>query len=480
MEQTYSYSSWIFTRALSTVYLIAFLSLMVQAKGLWGSRGVLPIAPYLKAVEKSVDSSRYWQMPSIFWLSTSDDMIVGVTITGAVAAGLALIGFAQGWSLLLCFFMYLSLCSFGQDFMSFQWDALLLEVGFLGLFVVPWNLDFSLSSAVEPHWLVRGMFYVVLFKLMFLSGVVKLASGDESWRDLSALSFHYWTQPLPNPVAPFANYLPLWVHQISTAGTFAVELILPFFMFWPRARTWAALGFIFLSITILLTGNYAFFNWLTLALVLWLIPDGFWEPVFHKLSIALETAPAAMFPHPFTSAVMAILFFLSLVWCVRLAIPEIVMDALSPVLNLTQSFHISNPYGLFANMTKTRPEIVIEGSLDGKTWKEYEFKFKPGSIYRPPPVIAPYQPRLDWQMWFAALGNMQTNPWVQTLMLRIFENSPDVLEFFTESPFAPAPPNFLRARLYKYEFTSPEQIVDNGQWWNRTLVGEYSPTYSKP
>jgi hypothetical protein len=477
MEQTYALSAWLFTRALSLVYLVAFLSLLIQAKGLWGSHGVMPMAPFLKAVEQNMGGDAYWQVPSFFWLSSSDDMLFGAALTGALAAAGAFLGIAQGWSLLLCWILYLSYCSSGQEFMSFQWDALLCEVGFLALFAVPWNFDFTFTLAREPHWLVRGMFYFVLFKLMFLSGVVKLLSGDESWRDLSALSYHYWTQPLPNPVSPFMNALPLWAHQASTALTFLIELVAPFFMLWPRARAWVALVFALLSGLILLTGNYTFFNWLTLALCVWLVPDGFWSRI---IPFSLQTQVAPMFPHPVIVGTMTVLAALSLVWCARFWLPESVLGALTPVMNISQIFHISSPYGLFANMTKTRPEIVIEGSADGNEWKEYEFKYKPGALNRPPPVVAPYQPRLDWQMWFAALGTFRDNPWVGTLLLRLFENSPDVTEFFSVNPFAGKPPQYLRARLYEYEFTDLGEIFESGKWWKRELKGEYVPIVTKP
>ncbi len=480
MEQTFAYSSWFFTRALSLVYVIAFLTLVPQARGLWGKQGILPIAPLMKSLAAHHGAKELWQVPSVFWLSSSDDFIFGAAITGAVFAVAAFLGFAQGWCLLMCFVLYLSFCSSGQDFMAFQWDALLLELGFLALFVVPWNFDFSLGRAVEPHWFVRAMFYLVLFKLMFLSGVLKLMSGDESWRDLTALRYHYWTQPLPNPVSPFMHSLPEWFHQISTALTFAVELLLPFFIFWPRARVWAATGFIVLSLSILLTGNYAFFNWLTLALCLWLIPDSYWHSLMERMPFTLETIPAAMFPHPVISGVMGALALYTVVWCTRFWLPEAVLGMFNTPLQISQIFHISNSYGLFANMTKSRPEIVIEGSHDGQEWKEYEFKYKPGPLYRMPPLVAPYQPRLDWQMWFAALGPAQNSPWVQTLLARLGENSSDVLDFFSSNPFAAGPPEFVRARLYTYEFSTPEDIVESEQWWKRTLVGEFLPVTRRP
>jgi len=481
MEQSYAISAWFFTRALCAVYLIAFLSLMVQAKGLWGKQGIMPIAEYHKAVAAESDHFRYNEIPSAFWLSSSDEFIYGAAVTGACFAFAALAGFAQGWSLLICFGLYLSFCSSGQSFMTFQWDALLLEVGFLALFTVPWNFNFSVLWAHEPHWLVRGMFYVVLFKLMFLSGVVKLTSGDESWRDLTALSYHYWTQPLPNPLSPFMNALPLWIHQVSAVLTFIVELIVPFFFFWPRARFWAALPVIGLSLLIFVTGNYTFFNILTIALCFWLIPDEAWRALTQYLPFELQTAPAHIFPHPTTAVAMLFLGFLSVFWILRPWLPEQIIDSLSPFIANVQPFHISSPYGLFANMTKERREIVIEGSSDGREWKEYEFKYKPGDVNRMPPIVEPHQPRLDWQMWFAALGNLRSNPWMQTLMLRLFQNAPDVTELFEKNPFSDKPPMFLRARLYEYTFADPEDIVNSGIWWRRKPVGDYSPAFqNKP
>lgn len=477
MEQSYAISAWFFTRALSLVYLIAFASLFVQAKGLWGKEGVMPIEAFHKAVEKVTDHNRYWEMPSVFWLSASDSFITAACLTGAAAALLALVGCAQGWSLLLCFVLYLSFCSSGQEFMTFQWDTLLLEVGFVVLFAVPWNFDFTLLRAVEPHWIVRAMFYILLFKLMFLSGAVKLLSGDESWRDLTALSYHYWTQPLPNPLSPFMHALPLWFHRGETILTFAIELGAPFFIFWPRARIWAAAAFISLSLMIFLTGNYTFFNLLTIALCFWLIPDGFWERI---LPLTMPTVHAQIFPHPFTATVMVGLALLSLFWCTRFWLPGRVINIVQPILQVTQAFHISNPYGLFATMTKSRSEIVLEGSADGKEWKEYQFRYKPGDVSRPPPIVAPHQPRLDWQMWFAALGSERTNPWVHMLIQRMLEGSPAVLNFFSENPFASAPPKYIRAKLYAYDFNDPGDILSGGNWWVRRPLGDYTGTMAIP
>lgn len=220
MTESYALSGWIFARALAAIYLIAFLSLAGQARGLWGEQGISPANSYLKAVDQQVGREGLWRLPSVFWLSAGDGALVGAALLGAVAAAAAFAGIAQGWMFFLCWILYLSFVSVGQEFLSFQWDILLIETGFLALFAVPWLTVFGWSVAPEAPHLVRWAFYLLLFKLMFLSGVVKLASGDPSWRDLSAMTYHFWTQPLPNPLSPFMHALPAWCLKLATASTF--------------------------------------------------------------------------------------------------------------------------------------------------------------------------------------------------------------------------------------------------------------------
>lgn len=479
MANTYALSAWFFARLIALIYCVAFVSVAVQARGLWGSRGILPISSYLEAVEMQTDLHRYWQLPSLFWFNSADSFLTGAAWAGAVCALLAFAGFAQGWMLLFCFLLYLSFVTAGQDFMSFQWDSLLLEAGFLALFAAPWALRFEFFTAFEPHWTVRAMFYLLIFKLMFLSGAVKILSGDPAWRDFSAMGYHYWTQPLPNPVSPFMHSLPAWYHKAETLLTFLIELGFPFLILVPRLRIWAGVGFVGLSAAIFFSGNYTFFNLLTMVLCLWLVPDQWWEPLVRSLPFKIEEAPSSVFAHPMPSAALSVLALLSLYWCTRFWIGERANAYLWPVMRTVQGFHISNPYGLFATMTKSRPEIIFEGSFDAAEWKEYDFIYKPGNLYHTPPVVAPHQPRLDWQMWFAALGSFRENYWFQNLMVRMLENSPEVMAFFSVNPFEDKPPRFLRARLYNYTFASPSEIRNEGRWWHRELIGEYSPVIKR-
>lgn len=481
MSQTFALSSWFFVRAISLIYLVAFLSIAAQACGLWGSQGILPIAESLAAAERPLGWRLPFLAPSVFWISTADHAVIGFALAGATAALAALFGFAQGWTLLTCYFLYLSYVTVGQEFLSFQWDTLLLEAGFLTLFVVPWGLEFRLTEAVEPNWIARWLFYVLLFKLMFLSGVAKLTSGDRAWRDMTALTYHYWTQPLPNPISPFAHALPRWFHKASTLITFVIELAVPFLIFWPRARWLPAIAFTALSLLIFTTGNYTFFNLLAISLCFWLVPDEWWRTLWGSEGTFLSVATASngSWGGSAIAVVGAILVPLNLYWCVQFWLPDTLQGMLNPIVRWVQPFHISSPYGLFANMTKNRPELTIEGSLDGRQWREYVFKFKPGPESRRPPVIEPFQPRLDWQMWFAALGRFQQSPWLYNLLGRLFQGSPPVLDFFAANPFPDEPPRYLRVRMYEYEFADPRTILTAGQWWRRRLVGEFSPTFER-
>lgn len=479
--ESYAIASWIFLRGISIVYLIAFATLLNQALGLWGSQGILPASQFLSAVQSALGAKGYWYVPTVFWFKSSDAALLAVLWLGILASLLALLGVAQGWMLAACFVFYLSYVAVGEDFLSFQWDALLLEVGFLALFMAPWNFRIAPFEAFEPHWLVRWTLWMVLFKLMFSSGLVKLLSGDPTWRNFTALTYHYWTQPIPNALAPFIHALPEWVHRVSTAIMFVIELGLPFLIFIPRLRLVAAAGFAFLMVLILITGNYAFFNWLTLVMIVLLLPDAYWAKLLDYLPWKLEVIAVAspqwmIWP---LAAVMSTLMLLSVFWCVRWWLPDFVHNVFSPVVRVTATLRLSSSYGLFANMTKSRPEIVIEGSDDGEQWREYEFSYKAGNINARPPLIAPYQPRLDWQMWFAALGSFQDTRWLRNLMVRLMENSSDVTGLLQRNPFPNHPPKYLRAQLYMYEFTRPGQILKNGVWWERKHLTQFSPTLER-
>jgi lipase maturation factor 1 len=328
-------------------------------------------------------------------------------------------------------------------------------------------------------WLLRFL----LFRLMFMSGVVKLASGDPTWSNLTALDFHYWTQPLPTPLAWFASQMPLWTKQLSTLIMFFIELVVPFTFFMPRRiRFIGAWLTIFLQLTIILTGNYTFFNWLTIALCILLFDDdalrrwfpGHFRDILQARASAIKRAAAVV--------LAALLVFLGGIQVARLLDqrinPRNLPTPLAELTRRTSAFHLSNGYGLFAVMTKTRPEIIVEGSNDGEEWLPYTFKFKVGDVYRAPPIVAPHQPRLDWQMWFAALGSYQNNPWFVSFVRHLLLGSPEVLALLESNPFPDNPPAFIRARLYQYRFSDSEARAADGAWWMREDAGIYLPAVS--
>jgi len=437
----------ILLQAIAAVYLIAFVSWGIQAQGLIGSHGILPAGDFLAAVHGQLGRAAYWNCPTVFWLNSSDGALRAGWILGALCALTAMLapwnGVVRG-AFAGCLILWLSLCAVGQDFLSFQWDVLLLEAGFLAIFA---------DDSPVRIWLFRWL----IFRLMFYSGVVKLLSHDPNWRNLTALHYHYWTQPLPTPLAWYMEQLPVWFQQICTAFTLFAELIVPFLFFAPKSiRSVAAVIVIVLQVFILLTGNYTFFNLLTITLTLFLF---------------IDPAPAPTGRRHLAVSIALIAFIGIVSGCVTLQMFSVDIPGESALLRTVEPLRIVNSYGLFAVMTTERPEIVVEGSNDGATWQAYEFPYKPGNLRRAPPIVAPYQPRLDWQMWFAAQGNYQSNRWFVGLMLRLLQGEPSVTRLLQYNPFPKAPPKYIRAREYLYRFT---KFGEPG-WWTREERGEYFP-----
>jgi len=468
--ETFRYASWLFLRLLGLIYLIAFLSFGVQAAGLIGSRGISPLPDFLEAARQYFGIARFWNVPTLFWLQGSDAMIRTVWIAGAALSVLMAAGINLRSARVALFILYLSLVVAGQEFMGYQWDALLLEAGFLAIF---------LGSST----LIVKLFRWLLFRLMLLSGAVKLLSHDPAWNSFTALPVHYETQPLPTPLAWYFYQLPAWFQRFSVGFVFFVELLLPFLILAPRRlRTCAACMITALQILIALTGNYAFFNLLTVALCVFVLDDAFFQrslprAIARRISLAISNNSARIWVRRSCVVVYVLILFVSgfemmgTFSGVHWMPAEKLVAAIAP-------FEIVNTYGLFAVMTTTRPEIIIEGSGDGETWLPYEFKYKPGRLDRRPPWVAPHQPRLDWQMWFAALGDYRSNPWILQFMGRLLEGSPEVLALLHSNPFPHGPPRYLRASLYQYHFTNPDQRSKTGDSWHRELRGEYVPVIS--
>jgi predicted DCC family thiol-disulfide oxidoreductase YuxK len=479
---------WIFLRALGAIYLFAIVSFWMQIGGLIGHDGILPTSQFMSAVKQQYDAQgigveRFSLTPTLCWLDASDHFLNFQCAAGTIFALLLLFDIAPAPCLALLWLLYLSLTVAGQDFLGFQWDNLLLEAGFLAIFIAPLRLLPRLSGEAPPSRISRWLLRLVLFKLMFSSGCVKLLSQDPTWRGLTALTFHYQTQPLPTWIGWYASQLPLWFQRFSCAAMFAIELGAPFLMFGPRLiRFCGAAAIILLQLLILLTGNYAFFNFLTIALCLLLLDDFALQRLLPRglaklLSFNLQPStrnrpwPRAVLI-PLAAVILSVSFFQIIsLFGVRSSLlqPFAYLDA------QIASLRTVNRFGLFAMMTTTRNEIIVEGSDDGSTWLPYEFKYKPGDVNHRPGFIEPFQPRLDWQMWFAALGHYQDNPWFENFCERLLQGSPPVLALLRKNPFPQHPPRYIRAELYAYHFTDTAGRCATGAWWKREPNGLYLP-----
>ena len=463
----YELVSFLFLRLFGLITLSAFGSFGVQAQGLIGSRGILPLSELVDAIGPRLGPERFVLMPMLFWLNDSDLAIRAVCWAGAGLSLMLVLNLLPRLSLVLIYALYLSLLYAGQTFMTFQWDTFLLETAVIALF-----MTFSPTTGV---WLARWL----LFRFMFMSGVVKLISGDPNWRNLSALSYHFLTQPLPTPLAWYAARLPAPVLKAATGAMFFVELVLPFLIFCPRRlRFVAAFGILLLQSCILLTGSYNWFNLQTMLLCLPLIDDAALRRILppRLLGLAQARANARAPRRAVTIVVNAAALLMVALSLVQMderfggSPPEVAQaidDAFEP-------FHIVSPYGLFAVMTTTRNEIIVEGSNDGVQWREYEFRYKPGDVNRRPPWNIPHQPRLDWQMWFAALDDPQRLPWFSRFLERLLENEPSVTALLERNPFPDKPPTYVRAEFYDYTYAGNDDHAA-GRWWNRRLAGLYFP-----
>jgi predicted DCC family thiol-disulfide oxidoreductase YuxK len=462
----YDLVSCVFLRLLGLIYLSAFVSFGVQALGLIGSHGILSIADLVKLISGSAGVERFLVMPMLFWINASDLAIRLVCWAGAGFSLLLLFNVLPRLSLLAVYVLYLSLLYGGQTFMSFQWDTFLLETGFLSLL---------LSFAQIPGiWLLRWL----LFRFMFMSGVVKLLSGDPNWWNLSALSYHFFTQPLPTPLAWYAAHLPPSVLRFATGGVFLVELLLPFLIFCPRRlRFLAAHGILLLESCILITGNYNWFNLQTVLLCLLLFDDAALRKYLPQRLVAVLSRHVRQRPSKAVSIVIGscsvVLVFLSLVQ-MDMRFGGSPPTAVRKLDQLFEPLHLVSSYGLFAVMTTERNEIIIEGSDDGVEWREYAFRYKPGDVSRRPPWNIPHQPRLDWQMWFAALDDPRLVNWFPHFLERLLENEPTVTALLEKNPFADKPPQYIRAQLYSYTFSSAGD-KRRGLWWQRRSLGLYFP-----
>ncbi len=479
MTSSFALARGLFARGLALTYAAAFLSFGVQARGLVGTRGILPAAELLESAREHLGPGAWRELPSLFWLRADDAMLLAVCIAGVGFAIALFFGLVPRLAAAALWALYLSLLPVGQIFLGYQWDTLLLETGLLAIWFVPGGLWVPLARTPPPGGVPLLLLRWLLFRLFLLSGLVKLLSGDPSWPGLTAMTFHFWTQPLPNPLSPFASALPVWMNEANTLVTLIVELGLPWCVFGPRPlRLAAAAGFSGLMLAINATGNYGFFGLLACVLCIPLVDDAVWR----RLPMLKRLPPAPLPDRPSTpiARVAAVATGLLVVAITTgAALHRIGVAAPAPLRALmvaTRPLASFNAYGLFASMTKDRPEIDVEGSRDGTTWLAYEFRYKPDRLDEPPREAGLHMPRLDWQMWFAALDDCTDSPWFLAFLHRLLEAEPHVLALLARDPFGGEPPRYVRTTLYRYRFADGATRRRSGDWWSRERLGPYCPT----
>jgi hypothetical protein len=505
---------WLFLRALALIYFSAFFSLAFQIRGLIGPSGILPAGMYLQAVAKALGWMRYWYAPTVLWAGSGNRALEAICWVGMAASILALVNFWPRMSFFICLALFLSFIAAAQDFADYQSDGMLLAAGLLVLFFAPpglwpgWGADHPASRA--SLYLLRWEW----FRIYFESGVAKLAGHDPEWRNLTAMDQYYQNGPLPTWMGWHAQHLPQWFHAGTAAFTLLTELILVWGLFLPRRYR---IGLFFLVTAmqagIILTANYAFLNYLVLAEGFLLLDDKFLAWMLPKRLLGREAAAAEETPpaeetnslrlDPRGAAtsgggqataapqkregwrkywaaaglwasgiVFAWIFYATTALLAGGILPQWPATILAP-------FRFANEYGLFAVMTRDRFEIEFQGSNDGKTWIAYPFGYKPQNPSEPSGFFAPYQPRFDWNLWFASLGPWQQSPIVLQTEERLLENDPYVLKLFAGNPFGAKAPLEVRAILWQYWFTDPATKRATGQWWRRKLIGLYAPVLER-
>jgi len=486
---------WLFLRALGAIYFSAFFSLVFQTHGLIGPEGILPARHYLQALAESLGHwERLWYAPTLLWFSSGPGMLNALCWAGMIASLLLLLNFWPRAMVAICFVCFLSFVSAAQDFSGYQSDGMLLEAGFISFFFAPPGLRPGLGRA---HPASRASLFLLQwewFRIYFESGMAKLLSGDPEWRNFTAMDEYYQNGPLPTWIGWYTQHLPHAFHAATVWATLALELGLVWMLFLPRR--WRIVCFFIVTpweIGVILTANYTFLNYLVLALGVLLLDDQFMQKVIPirwavDSSASIANPPSTSEPgeepavaHRAWKLVKLSLSAVMLVWIFYVSVAEMLTSLPLPSFPVValEPFRIANRYGLFAVMTRGRYEIEFQGSDDGQSWLPYHFRYKPQELQEPPRIYAPYQPRFDWNLWFASLGSWREYPIVPNTEVRLLSNGKDVLELFADNPFPQQPPRQIRAVLWQYWFTSMAEKRNTGMWWRRQMLGRYAPTLER-
>ena len=476
---TYWLTRFVFLRLLGLIYLVAFLIAANQFRPLAGEHGLLPAPQFLRAVRGAYGGglTTFLRLPTLFWLDASDTAFAAGAWVGVALSACVLLGLANAPLLAALWVLYMSYVHVGQLFYGYGWEMLLLEAGFLAIFLVPLLSPLPFPRKTPPSVIVMILLRWLAFRLMFGAGLIKLR-GDPCWRDLTCMLYHYETQPLPNPLSFYLHQMPAWFHRGEVLFNHFVELVVPWSVFGPRrSRHLGGALLIAFQVLLILSGNLSFLNWLTIAICVACFDDLAWARLLPAglraraagLAAHVEAVPSRRFAERALAVVIAVLSV------------NPVLNMLSPgqMMNATfDPFELVNTYGAFGSIGRERDEIVLQGTYDaepspGARWIDYEFKCKPGDVDRRPCVVSPYHHRLDWQMWFAAMSRAESEPWLLHLVDKLLRGDPAVLSLMADGPFRRAPPRYIRAELYRYQFVRRGE--KGPAWWRRTRLDSYLP-----
>lgn len=455
----------LFPQLLGIIYFFTFTPLINQILPLVGENGILPAHRFLNSLNQKMGRRCYDYLPTIFWVNTSDRFLRGSVILGTILSPLLFFGIYPAIILPILILIHLSVVSIGQDFFMFGWEGLFLETSYNAL-LITWTTD--------PNVFVWANLNFLIFRFHFQAGVCKLLYNDPTWRSMTSLCYHYETQPLPNRLSWYLHRLPTWVHRASTGLTLILELVVPFGIFGDENLRFITFILLFLlQFNIGLSGNYSYLTCITIVLITPLLSDNFLMPFF---SVPEMQASSPFFVHIIVSVLAVGLFSLQIMRLVNQFYPT---HRIQNFLSHFFYYHLAGSYGIFAHMTTKRYEVIVEGSQDQTEWKEYRFWYKPSELDRQPRQIAPYQPRIDWQLWFLPFRSFGQNRWFQNFLLQILNGNKEVLTLVRENPFPEAPPRYLRCKMYLYQFTTLQEKKISGQWWKRKYIEMYSPVLQK-
>jgi hypothetical protein len=478
---SYWLTRFVILRLLGVIYAVAFLIAINQIVPLIGTNGLLPSDIYLKQVSHALGSTGagFVRLPSVFWLWHSDTTLLTVAWIGFVLSLIVVAGYANAPLLGVLWFLYMSIVHAGQDWYGYGWEIQLTETGFLAIFLCP-LLDMRPFPKRAPPFVIIVLFRWLIFRIMLGSGLIKFR-GDVIWRNSTALYYYFETQPIPGPLSRWFHFLPHWFLQIGVWFNWLGELVAPWFVFWPRiGRHIAGSVIVLFQLSIIFSGNLSFLNWLTIVPALACFDDSFWarllpRKLVRKAEAAVGRAEESR-PMQTTSLVVAVIIsLLSIQPAINLLSPGQVMNTSFDPLDLV------NTYGAFGSVGQERLNVVFEGTTDDTTgnkasWKPYIYKGLPVALDKQPPQIAPYQLRLDWQMWFASMSTAQEYPWTYNLVWKLLHNDPGAVSLFAGNPFPGKQPRYIRAVLYKYRFATPGN--SRGLVWTSERIGDWIPVVS--